>query len=83
MTYGFKEFHLKLTGMPDRKGSLADYWKSLRRDKIILLLEEQGHYSDLFMERVDKLEKKVNDLSRNKRGLEKEIIELKKDIAYL
>lgn len=72
---GFNEFNKKLCGMPDRTGSVADYWRSLDKEKLVEFLTEQCHFIDSFMERGDKLEKKVNDLSRD-------IRELKKDMDY-
>ncbi len=72
----FEKFNQKLMGMPDRKGSVADYWYSLDKKELVNFLAQQCYYIDHFMERGDKLEKKVNDLAREKRALSNSLREL-------
>jgi len=71
----FKAFNKKLNGMPDRKGSVADYWMSLDKKELINFLAQQCYFIDEFMEHGDKMERKVNDLSRDKRALKNLVIE--------
>jgi hypothetical protein len=71
----FKKFNAKLHNMPDRQGSVAEYWMSLEKKELINFLAQQCYFIDHYMERGDDLERKVNDLSRDKRALHDLVIE--------